>query len=811
MSDTTATHHLFTAAQIAGALGKTARAIRQRLSTIRPAGECLVRGQRSPGWTWAQMPGALRAELLRVATRRGYRDALALLSTPPTRWEPKLPLVEVAEAAVRQAGVRREAFASSLAALNDLGVSTADFLARGLAEFRRVAGYSISAKQWQRWLDRIVTRDGGAEDWNRLEIYLDEDAPRRATAPTAATVAAAHEQPALLALIRSFADPSAPTADEARLLWVLTFERFEELTTAGDSEREARRALVAFLAAQVSTLAKNPHALHVAFNHKLAKWRSGEGRPSALIDGRADANKARVALVIGTDDRNTLLAFAAKHGGGLSQGWREALRRGALSAELVSRYIDNPASKSYVPRAIREQLGNDLALLNDPMHGPRQTKLGGAYIERNPAAFAAADWMQGDDCTLPNLYYEDTPDGPRLMRGQFLAMLDPRTFYILGFVLISAPPDRPSTYNAWHIRNLITTVHDTYGLPRRGFYFENGTWRAKVLTGKGADWSQTELGLREFGLRFIHARLPRAKVVERFFNSLQNLTEAEPGYVGRGWHDDRYERVEKAKLRVESGKIEPDTHFLTRVEWIERLTELVDRYNDEPQEGRYCDGLSPRQAYERHFGREPIVRLPDAARYLLANETRLLKVGRNGISFRAGTAAEPFTYKSEQTGPLIGRHVKVFFNRESPAILGVQHPDSGEVFAVRRATYVPGMDADDETLAQAFAENDAHDSYKRALYRAIVPKFSEHFMARPIFRPTILDGATVEAGRQFAASVEAEAAAEKRDRKLAGRTAAAAAKVGLRVRGGRTSETRAAAAEELAQLLSESEQKPSTP
>ncbi len=77
--------------------------------------------------------------------------------------------------------------------------------------------------------------------------------------------------------------------------------------------------------------------------------------------------------------------------------------------------------------------------------------------------------MQGDDCTLPVLYHEETSEGVRLMRGQFLAMIDVRTTYILGFVLISAPPDRPSTYNAWHIRNLITAVHDVYAFPAKAF------------------------------------------------------------------------------------------------------------------------------------------------------------------------------------------------------------------------------------------------------------------------------------------------------------------------------------------------------
>ncbi len=202
-----------------------------------------------------------------------------------------------------------------------------------------------------------------------------------------------------------------------------------------------------------------------------------------------------------------------------------------------------------------------------------------------------------------------------------------------------------------------------------------------MLTGNFADQTGTETGLREFGLLFRHARLPRAKVVERVFGALQNTMEAEPGYVGRGWHDDKYERVERAKRFVESGKLKASDHFYTRDQWIERLTHLVTLYNDEAQGGKYCDGLSPKDAYEKHFGDEQLLHLPDAARYLLANERKLLKVGRNGISFRVG--GELFNYKNAETGALIGRQLEVFFNRESPEVLGVKRPDSGEVFAVR--------------------------------------------------------------------------------------------------------------------------------
>ena len=50
--------------------------------------------------------------------------------------------------------------------------------------------------------------------------------------------------------------------------------------------------------------------------------------------------------------------------------------------------------------------------------------------------------MQGADLTPPVYYWQDSGTGVRLMRGQLLVMIDVRSFYILGFVLIDSPEKR---------------------------------------------------------------------------------------------------------------------------------------------------------------------------------------------------------------------------------------------------------------------------------------------------------------------------------------------------------------------------------
>ncbi len=361
------------------------------------------------------------------------------------------------------------------------------------------------------------------------------------------------------------------------------------------------------------------------------------------------------------------MAKALRSGGGVTQAWRESKASGAFNARISQHYTATPASKSYVPTRIRKLITNKLKMLHDHHHGPRTAKLNGAYINRDPSTFNAGDWFQADDVTLPNYYYTESEEGFQLVRGQFLAMCDVRTTFILGYVLI-----QQRNYTAHHIRNLTTIVADTYGLPRKGFYYENGMWRtARLLHGRADEinWHQTEMGLRGLGLQFRHAKLPRGKVIERVFGLLQNYLESDPGYAGRDERHDKFERVQEQLSLVRRGKAHPIDYFLSESEYLQRLGIIVERYNNERQEGKYCPGLSPREAFEKFHGDEPRVRLNGSCRHLLATHKMRVRSGRNGISFRFGR--EQFTYKSRETGELRGEELIVWFNVENPSVISV--------------------------------------------------------------------------------------------------------------------------------------------
>jgi hypothetical protein len=656
-------------------------------------------------------------------------------------WKPRHDVRSLSGDAVERAARLQRALARALANRNDPDRTRAEFERLGVEDYRRVFDHSISTRHWRRLFRRTVDRDGGAENWARLEIYIDENPARRPEFRKPQLYVPISLRP-LQELIASFENPTTPTQLEKDCLWIYAFEHFEREVQRNGKPRAVKRAVITFLCDNAPFLGKSGKGIGIQFDRKLSKWIVGGRIPAAIADGRK-RNPGRPAPELSEEEKHALIAKALRSGGGIAQAWREVREKGLINSRVSQHYTATSASKSYVPHRVRNLLTSKVRALRDQHHGSRNARLNGAYINRDPSTFCSGDWFQADDCTLPNYYYIESDEGVQLIRGQFLAMCDCRSTFILGYVLI---PQR--NYTAHHIRNLTTIVADSYGLPRKGFYYENGMWRtARLLHGRrdAINWHQTEMGLRGLGLQFRHARLPRGKVIERVFGLLQNYLGSEPGYAGRDERHDKFERVQAQIAVVRRGKAEPSEFFLSEAEYLRRLGVIVDRYNNERQEGKYCPGLSPKEAFEKFHGKEPRIRLGPSSRHLLASHKMRVRCGRNGISFRFGK--EQFTYKNYETGKLIGEEVIAWFNVESPSFISVtdlkENPQS--LFSVEREIMVPGMDAPFEVLEAALAQNEAHEAYRKGLYRTVSQNFSTGFAGR-MFRKNLVDRRTAGIG-----------------------------------------------------------------
>jgi hypothetical protein len=746
MSDPSTTPAHYTAAQIATALGRPRRIIQRVLAEIPDDGKRIVRGNETRCWQLASLPESIRGGLLTVAQQRGYRDAEHLLNQPDQKWQPALPLTDCSDETIAKAVKLRDALGVALARRNDCTLGSSELEAIGLADYQRAFGHTTKVRSWRELFHRTLDRAGAEDNFNRLELYLDERPARKTS--VAPVLADADKLHALKRTLDGCRNPAALTESEKQAAWLAALETFDARIEVGDSSKAVKEEILGFLTAFAPCLASNRNALRVAFQRKYDRWQTNERKAAALRDGRGEENRSR-RNELSEDDRDILIAHTVMAcGGRISQGIRECMERGLVSEALQSRLIHNPTSKSYVPSWLRERIQHDVAMLEDNHHGPRRAKLNGAHISRYWGCVPALDWYCMDDATLPIYFY--VPDGQgwfTLMRGQFLLAIDTRSTCILGFALM---PER--NYNARVIRTLITRVCDEYGLPRSGFYFENGIWKdSRILTGDPDatpfSWQETELGLREFGLRFMHSRLPRSKPVERVLGALQDLMEGDRGYAGRDEVHDGFESFKRWKLKIESKAIDPRGVFYTFEQWENRLSELCDQYNAAEQGGKMTGGLSPEGALETFRDKSnPGIRFDGALRLFFAHHRRPIRVTSNGITLRFGK--QVYNYRNEETGKLRGQMVISFFNPDCPEVLAVTDMALRNPFCVARAQDVPAMDAPPELLSRELARCEEHMSYSKTRYRVIKSKYQQQF------RPTLVDSVTRDAGEQLTRQID---------------------------------------------------------
>src|SRR6266478_1707775 len=217
--------NVFTAAQIATALQRSKRSVLEALKCASSAGTRIVSGNEARVWSRETLPLSILAELEEIAARRKV-SVEALLGSPPPFWRPRYPLSELSQKTIERASLLKRALAPVLALQNDRTLTSAEFEQLGVEDYRRICGHIVSTRHWRRLFRRTLNRDGGAENWGRLEIYLDESPARRPELKKIVPFAPAALRP-LQKLISSFANPAEPTELENSCLWIYAFEHCE--------------------------------------------------------------------------------------------------------------------------------------------------------------------------------------------------------------------------------------------------------------------------------------------------------------------------------------------------------------------------------------------------------------------------------------------------------------------------------------------------------------------------------------------------------------------------------------------------------
>ncbi len=663
-------------------------------------------------WRVDALPEGLRAELVQAATAGGYRDVAAFLSA--SRWQPAIPLAEVAQHCVEDAEKLRQALALPLRRRNDL--PNGELTELGLRDYRAVFGSEISGQHWNRLLMRTLDRDAGREDWARLEIYLNDQLARKTGADgklqaDASELARKHAG-ALDPYIANLKDPAAPTAEEKTFLWDQVFSHFESVAPDVSDRNTVKASLLEYLGERIPGLSGSPAALSKGFRRNFKRWVQGGRCPGALKDqrGAESGNWRRPDF---TGDLERIAAVALQHGGNESLAHRLLRQRGELTPEFCDHYSFNPRfNKSAVPASVRETITPQVDACEAIHRGPWQAKMSGPHIARDWSDVAPGDWFTADDVTWDHYFwYTDAQGMPQIARGECLVMTDLRSSYPLGFILI------PGHYNGRWIRKLVLLVHDDVGLPRKGFYFERGIWKSRFVVGDGQalDFCETESGLKEHGLVQVrHATTPRAKPIEGMFRILQERMRSEPGFIGFNERADDFEAMQDFLGKARRGTVHPGKKLLKDTEWQERIAQVLKEYAAEPQNGKMLPGISPQELWCAGIERHPLRKLPDDARYILATHKRLVTVRECGIVLKVpGLGAVCFA--NEHTGRLVGQKVLAFVNIDEPLLLTVSDMNREKYFSVK-GLVAPAMSATEDDFEAANHGIAGHNNEVKGLY-----------------------------------------------------------------------------------------------
>ncbi len=692
---------VFTAAEIGKVVGMSKQSVYRALARISAVPTPRLRNPRAQGWRIDALPAEMAAALRGNSAQNTVRpEAIAAAE----KW--------------------RDALSCALSIHKT--ASRADLVSVGLRDFRLVFKDEISPARWYRRFLKVVADDKGRGDFTRLSLYLDKRSGGARTAPQLPELDFRH----LVEQIEDFDDAKQPTVEDRAFFLNAAFH-WKERTIAGPppiSERGVRRALLRFIARELPALAPSRNALRMLVDDAEQFWRAN-GRSAEALSKRS--KRKGVLRPHNQEDVKNVAADALFMEENVAGAWRGRWESRQLSEETLARHNDGrPRRKSWVPHTVRAAVAAYLDSVRLQHKGPWAAKMAGPYIPRDWSGVQPGDWFTADDTHLNHyLWFEDENGAPRMVRGETLLAIDCRSDYILDYIWV------PDHYSGCTIRNLITKVHDKIGLPRKGFLFENGVWKSRLVVGveggiSGRELESTlsskgvqleidyhsETGIAAAGVQVRHAlpRRPRTKPIERLINIIQNMTAPLAGYVGRNEQVAKIERTQGFLSAVRAGREHPGNGLFRAQDFFREMNQKCAEFNAARQEGKRHNGKTPKILWVSSTDRDPLKQLGPHERHLIATHRREVKVRQSGVVIRIGK--RDFIYASDTTGRLVGQQMLAYFNPEYPDLLTLSDLRREQFYSVPRIPDLPAMSATSEQHQAANKLIAAHNGSNFAIY-----------------------------------------------------------------------------------------------
>lgn len=698
-------HPTFTAAQIANCLDRTPQAIRKALRDVKPAAVRVVYGKEAAAWTVASLPAGLRCQLDAVAMQRRYRNTAAMLANPPKQWEPALPLNQIADRELDQANKLRAALLPSLLRQHD-GSPASEFVAAGLKDYAQNFGRVVTPGYWQTLFKRTLDRDAGAENWNRLEIYLsDKPQPKN---PTQKIIdeAIRDDFSGLENLILQIKDLSNPGKDECAGVWALALTKFQQLAKDGMPAKRAARRVRQYLLARAPFLAPSRDALWIAFKRKIAALQKENGDLSkATADGRA-GNGDRVEIPQADIDR---LQWSVSHlnGGSEDASWREEYP--LLSETTRSLYDYSFKMPPPIRRLVNPELADALTARHE---GKRALRRKMPKLRRDWTGVPSMhSWVVDDKTSDVECALKNRDGSVSLIRPQIIAVMDSASRKFVGWTVSSAKAP-----NARIVCDAVKTGYRIHGVPKRigvenGFVFG----KSALVNGKEDDFGRTlVVGLAHFGCELDHFEKmnPTSKSeLEYGFRQLDRLMERWPGYGGPIQMLSDFEDFKREKILIEAGKVEPTKFRMTLDEFIVEFQKVILKYNATQQQGR-LNGLSPDESFAAGKNQNnPPINL-EKLEWMLSDR-ELVHIGLGGAKFTYRATREKIHVTGGALVNFVGQDLWALMDPRDTSIVTFMNKDYTQTFTMETSEEVHGRQKDfdpgSETLSKERAKIREHE------------------------------------------------------------------------------------------------------
>lgn len=469
------------------------------------------------------------------------------------------------------------------------------------------------------------------------------------------------------------------------------------------------------------------------------------------IDGLVDQKRGRVGRKAYVNDLQEseilkLAADAVEHGNWKRNNATARINRAAAFRELVANpTVAGPArswlhgdraSKSSVPPSVRRAIDQRVSPLAATLVqiGPKALKLDGASVDCTYDNVRAGDAFTADDMTANVYVWVEWPNeqGFLLIRPQILAAADIGSMSWLNVRAIVRSKGQYTKDDVW---GLIGDVFDDFGLFKIAV-LEGGTWQSNVVVGEKTNITDEERfgGLRSLGVKLIHTRTPRGKIIETMFNQLQHAADNVRGFCGRDERKDCPEETKKNLAAVRAGHAHPRQFFLHLSEYSAHLNAVMNQLNNERGDGKILRGLCPADKWTQDVALAPRQQIPDSAKWLYRAAFRRVSVTRNGVRITVGSGRymTAYNYFAPDLEVHRGRRVIVFWNDYDPdtdaVVYSIKSGRPDKLICVApRVPDAPRFGANQEQMAAASTHKKLQAQLARTQRASLAPYLQRGF------------------------------------------------------------------------------------